>query len=448
MNNDSIKKLSEERGTKAKALVTLLNKQTLTAEERTQTETLKAEVNDLDDRHARAVEAIRISGAKPVELSKDERSTVDRFDLGKALRAAAGIEKFEGAEQELCQEGAKEAREGGISKFGGIMLPRALVRREDRSLLRSRESRVMSATGTTGTSLDQGGQTIASIPAGLMDAFFDAILFDKAGFTILEGLTGNLPLPRIVAGTASAFKAENAAADATSPLVSTPTLTPHRLASYADIGEQLLMQSTSNIQQVVRNLLLSQVAQTFQQAVLNGAGTGALIKGLLKISGIGAAYAGGAASNVTNANGAALVWDDFVNLETVVGSANVPLTDRMIYLTNFKVRGAGKKTKKGGVASADSTMIWAQQNEVNNYPAFVTSSIPSNLVKGTLTTGSALAYGHAPDGFVGFWSGLNLDLIRDATLATTGQYRLIGAVYGDFQLPRPESFSAIVDLAA
>jgi hypothetical protein len=167
---------------------------------------------------------------------------------------------------------------------------------------------------------------------------------------------------------------------------------------------------------------------------------------LLNVSGLGAAYAGGAATNGTNANGAALVWDDPVNLETVVGSANVPLTDRMVYLTNAKVRGAGKKTKKGGGSSADSTMIW--NGGFNEYPTFITNSVPSTLTKGTLTTGSALIYGHAPDAFVGFWSGLNLDLIRDATLATIGQYRLIGAVYGDFQLPRPEAFAAIKDLAA
>jgi HK97 family phage major capsid protein len=445
----NIKEIMEKRGAKFKELDALRTKSNRSADDNTRFDALALEIEGLDQEHSREVRALALSSSKPIETSAKEDRDLAQFDLGRALRGVAAQkfgrgEALVGIEAEMAQEGAKEAREGGMTDWSGIMLPRVVARRQDRSGVR--EGRAMSATGTTTTSLDQGGQTIASIPAGLMDAFFDAIVLEKAGFTILEGLTGNLPLPRIVAGTASAFKAENAAADATSPTVSTPTLTPHRLSTYTDIGEQLLMQSTSNIQAVVRNLLIAQVAQQFQQACINGAGSGVLIKGLLNVSGLGAAYAGGAATNGTNANGAALVWDDPVNLETVVGSANVPLTDRMVYLTNAKVRGAGKKTKKGGGSSADSTMIW--NGGFNEYPTFITNSVPSTLTKGTLTTGSALIYGHAPDAFVGFWSGLNLDLIRDATLATIGQYRLIGAVYGDFQLPRPEAFAAIKDLAA
>ena len=58
------------------------------------------------------------------------------------------------------------------------------------------------------------------------------------------------------------------------------------------------------------------------------------------------------------------MWDDFINPQTVVGAANVPITDAMVFLSNFKVRGAALKTKKGGSSGADSNRVWDGKSDL------------------------------------------------------------------------------------
>lgn len=455
MNAQKIKELNETRGAKYKELVALSQKDSLSADENSRFNALETEIRGIDESLTRGAKALSLASSAAPTVSAQEERDLNRFDLGKALRAMAGIngERLDGIEKELAQEGAREAMEAGVAAARGITLPRILVRRQDRSVINARESRAMTATGTTSTTGDQGGMTVATTPMGLLDAFYAKLVLQQAGATVMEGLRGNVNFPRYVKDTDTGAKGENASASALSPTTAMLSLYPHRYPAYVDISEQLLMQSSANIEAVVRNNVTAQLAAIVQKEMINGSGSSNAIAGLLGTSGIGAIYAGGAnTTSGTNANGAAQVFPDWVNLETAIANVDADIGS-LGYVTNPKVRGQAKQTRKGkstpsDTTATDSNMIWQNGNEVNGYAAYTTTSVPSNLTKGTSSTLSALIFGNWSDFYMGFWSGINLELLRDATIGIQGLYRLSASVYVDSGIVRPASFAAIKDINA
>lgn len=465
MTPKELNDLSVQRGVKAKELTALLTKKELTKEERGTMDTCRAAVADMDDRIQRGTEALALASSRPADLSPGEERDVADFDIGKVVRHMVNVFKgapstLDGVEAAVIKEGEEEARSAQVQGGGSITLPRLITRRQDRTARRAgrderRERRSLTATGTTSTTGDQGGMTVATTPMGLLDDFYNSLAMERAGITILEGLRGNLNLPRYLKPTNPGHKGENTAADAKSPTTAMLSLTPHRLPCYIDISEQLLLQSTVAIETVIRNNLSQQLSALIQDMWLNGSGGSNEPTGLLGTTGIGAVYAGGATSNGTNTAGSAQVYRDWTRLRTAVAKQNA-LLGRPGFLANSQTIGQAFETKRGLITPSDtnptdSRMIIddAELMRVAGFPIFETNSVPASLSKGA-SSGilSALIFGNWQDFYGAFWSGINLELVRDATLATQGLYRLVASVYYDGGVVRPKSFAACVDINA
>lgn len=435
-----LKQLNETVGALKKEIRTHLDsadRQKMTAEQRA----ADTRLADLENKFAAAAvdfdaefrQAARES-SQPVELTRSEQRTVDRFDYKALLthlhRSTKGSPStLSGAEAELVQEGEREAREAGI-QAGGIVLPRLLVRRG------GYEARDLTATGTTTVTGDQGGMTIATQKLGLLDDFFNASVMRSAGATVLEGLVGNLDIPRIVSGTAAAKKAENAAADEVSPTTLMLSLTPNRLPAYVDISERLLMQSSSAIEAVVRNNLTGQMLSTQEAAFFHGGGTNEAY-GIAGTSGIGS-VAGGT-------NGAAPTLDHILSLEEKVDAANA-LLGNLRYATNGQIRKKLKGTPV--VASTDSRMLLSDMKgaALNGYDPVFTNAISRTLTKGSASAVcSAIFFGNFADFYMAYWGGLSLEMVRDKTNAISGLYTLVASSYYSGGVARPASFAAMLD---
>lgn len=458
MNQNELKELHEQRSAKAKELVTLLDTKELTAEQRSKLTALRSEVSNMDDQLSRAVEAIKLASGRAPDLSKQERSDISKFDFGVLLRGMAATldgkpNTLSGIEAEMIQEGEKEAKEAQVSARG-IVLPRALVRQQDRRAIR--EGRSMTATGTTSTTGDQGGMTVATIPQGLLDDFYNALVMERAGITVLEGLRGNLNLPRYKKPTNPGHKSENASGDALSPTTAMLSLSPKRISCYIDMSEQLMMQASLAIETIVRGNLSTQLPALIQDSWINGTGANGQPSGILSSAyTLSTVYAGGATAAGTNANGSAQAYSDWTRLRTAVAKQNA-LIGRPGFLTNSQVVGQAFETKRGKANPSDSTttdsrMIIddAETMRVAGFPVFETNSVPASLSKGA-SSGilSANIFGNWQD-FVGaFWSGINLELLRDATIGVQGLYRLAASVYYDGGILRTESFAKCIDINA
>ena len=430
MNAQKIRELNEKRGAAYKDLVALSDKTSFTADEITRYNGLETEIRGIDEALVRNAKAMSLARPEPVLTSGEERD-VARFDIGAALRSLIANKALTGIERELVDEGQREARSAGISSGSGLTLPRLLVRRGG-------EARAaMSATGTTTVSLDQGGMTIATNKQGLLDDFYNSSILRVNGATVLEGLVGNLDIPRLLKATDPAKKTENASADSANPTTSMLSLVPKRLPAYVDIGEQLLNQSSSAIETVIRRNLTAQLSSIQEKAFFHGGGTSEA-NGIAGTSGIGSVVGG--------TNGLAPTWTQVVSLESKVDQANA-LLGVPRYFINGKTKAQLKTTLKNSATGTDSNYILSDMNVgiMNGYQYASTNAISSALTKGSASTCSAIFFGNPADYWIGYWGGLTLEILRDSSNAITGQYRLAAAVYYDGGVVRAQSFSAMLD---
>jgi len=371
-------------------------------------------------------QAARESGT-PLALTTAETRTVERFNLGRVVNhlhaSARGgvITALDGVEAELLQEGQREAHAAGIES-SGVMLPRALVRR-------GVESRDMTA-GTAG----EGGNTITTTKAGLLDDFFAASVLRAAGATVLENLVGNLDIPRLAAGTAPAGKAENANADEVSPTTAMLSMTPKRLPAYIDISERLLRQNPGVLEAVIRRHLSAQMASVQEAAFFHGAGS---------VNAAGIAGTVGIGSVAGGTDGLAPTQAHIIGLETAVDTANA-LLGNLRYISNGQIRGKLKQTLRNS-SGTDASYILTDAGMINGYSPLFTNAVSRTLTKGNQSLSSAIFFGNFADYYIGYWGGVSLEMIRDKPNAIAGLYTLVASAYYDGGVVRPKSFSAMLD---
>ena len=430
-----LKELQEKRGSLMKQVREILDfvgtqQRSLTPDEETKIRAMEVDIDGLTasiDAEVRQMQREGAARSTPV-LNAGEQRDVNTFDFNKVLNhlyrsAKGGATVIDGIEAEMIREGETEARSAGISA-GGILLPRLLVRRENRD---------MTAAGTTTTTGDQGGMTVQVEKRGLLDDFFNSSVMRLAGATVLEGLTGNLDLPRLIAGTAAAGKAETGTSDEVSPTTAMLQLTPKRLPAYIDISERLLLQSSVAIETILRGHLATQMGATQEAAFFHGTGTNEA-SGIAGASGIGSVVGG--------TNGLAPTLANLIALETAVDTTNA-LLGNLSYVSNGQIRGKLKGTPK--VASTDSRMLLDSDGLVNGYTPYFTNAVSRTLTKGTSSLASAIFFGNFADYVVGYWGGVSLEMVRDKTNAISGIYSLVASTYYDGGVVRPKSFAAQLD---
>lgn len=444
-----IKELNEKRGAKLKEASAIVNKareekRELTADESQKLTGYHSEVDNIDSTLAAELRQAKLEGEKAPVYSSGEQRDLDGFSLSKFLNQLAdgGARSLDGIEAEMAQEGGREARDCGVSSKG-VMLSAKVLRRSHLRLVAER--RDMTATGTTSTTLDQGGMTIATEKLGLLDHLFNRSVLVQAGATVLNNLQGNIDLPRLVAGTVAAKKAENAQGDEYTATTAKLSLSPKRLPTVMEVSNQLLRQSSVAIDGYLTNHLERMLRQVMDVALIHGGGTNEPT-GILGTTGIGAIYAGAAAADNTNADGSGLVWADIVNLEKEVAIDNADIGS-LGYLTNATQVGKAKKTVR--VSSTDSMFILDDRfgRQLNGYNYFVSNSVSSALTKGSGTGLSAWIFGNFADLVIAQWGGIEF-LVNPYTKDDYGLTRINAAVYYDGGVVRPVSFAAGDDFTA
>jgi HK97 family phage major capsid protein len=300
---------------------------------------------------------------------------------------------------------------------------RALVQR----LLGQRDLTVGSATA--------GGNLVATdlLSASFIDLLRARMVLAGLGATMLDGLTGNIAIPSQTSGASTYWVTEGTAVTESQAAFGQVTLTPKTVGMFTDYSRKTLLQTTPAIEQLVRADLANGIAVEIDRAGLAGSGSGAEPRGVINTAGIGA-VAGGT-------NGAAPTYANMVALEEAVAVANADVGS-MAYVTNPRMRAQLKLTQV--FSSTNGAPVWAG-NEVNGYGAVATTSMPSNLTKGTSSgVCSAIAYGNWSDLLIGMWSGL--DLILDPyALSTSGGRRIVALQDVDTAVRRAASFSAMLD---
>lgn len=237
----------------------------------------------------------------------------------------------------------------------------------------------------------------------IMDAIREQLVLSQAGATMLTGLVGDLKLP--IAGNITAYWGNELAeaVDGSQEVYSSNyTLSPKRLATYVDISNKLLEQTSQDINALIQRDIVRAVSSAIQEAALGGAN-----KTNSKPGGI--FFGAGAAVE--------LDYSHIVDLETSVATKN-SLSDTACYIMHPKAYGLCKVTPK---ATNTGLGMIADGDMVNGYKTLRTTGIYTKDESGTPTYG--VAFGDFSEMFIGQWGNITVK-VDPYTQATKGVTRL------------------------
>lgn len=272
-------------------------------------------------------------------------------------------------------------------------------------------------TSTTGTaSGDTGGFGIATT---LMAQSFIDILRNRATImqlgTVMGGLQGNIEIPKQVAAAQGYWVGEDGDATESNLDLGQISLSPKTVAAYSEITRKLMVQSSLDVEALVRADLAKALALTIDKAGYYGTGSANQPLGIANHTGI----------NAVNFAAVQPTFAELVEMETQVALDNADVAS-MAYVGNAAFRGYCKTALKfPGVAGT----ILEPGNTVNGYRAEVTNQIETGDV----------FMGNFSDLLVAMWGGLEL-LVDPYSNSKKGRLRVVVFQDVDFALRRTQSF--------
>lgn len=344
--------------------------------------------------------------------SSEQRKMQERFSIVKALREATpGGKGLSGLEKEVHEMGIAENRSGKVETPENTVLSIPV------SFTRATSQTVTEDSGS------YGGALVQNQAPRMVDPLRPRLVFEDLGATFLTGLSGgNIPL---VVGNdfAMQFLAETAAITPQKKTFAGPTLSPKRAGGAVDISNQLLMQSSLDVEAMVMNGLRNGFAELLHGACINGAG-GVAPTGLLSLVGVNA--------SVQAAAGAA-TWASVVELQALIEEDNAT-EEALGYLLHPKLKAALKQIKK----DAGSGRFLYEEGKIDGVNALSTSLVPVLDASGTAVY--PLIYGDFKQMTIGQWGALNI-MIDPYTASLSNSVRLVLNTYADMQIANPKAFA-------
>ena len=297
-----------------------------------------------------------------------------------------------------------EASEAAAQKLGrqsrGITIPQDVLRRDL----------------NVGTASAGGNLVATELDAGsFIELLRNASALDQAGATVLTGLTGNVAIPRQSGSGTAYWVAESGAPSESQQTIDQVSLTPKTVAAYVDYSRRLMLQSSIDVENMVRADLATVLALKIDLAGLYGTGSNSEPLGLKLTTGVG-----------TESFAAATpTFAEVVGLESDIATANA-LLGSPVYLMNAAMRG-GLKTK---AKDAGSGLFVMEGGEVNGYQGILSNQVESN----------DLWFGNFADLIIGYFSGLDL-MVDPYTNSTSGTVRVVAMQDVDIAVRHPQSFS-------
>ena len=383
------------------------------------------------------------------KMSVEDFRTKAMEQMAKAPKPSAEIGMSEGDQRQyslvralnaLCNPTDSRAREAAAFEFECSRAAADKQGKEARGLivpfdvLKGDQARTLTVGSATA-----GGNLVATdlLSGSFIDMLRNAMVINGLGVRYLSGLVGNIAIPKQTGGGTLYWVTEGNAPTEGDQAFGQVAMSPKTAAARTQISRKLLLQSSIDIENFVRQDLATTVGLGIQQAAINGSGASGQPRGILNTAGIGSVIGG--------ANGGAPDWESIVDLETEVSVANADV-GTLAYLTNAKVRGALKKTFIDGPGTAQR--VWQPgDTPLNGYRAAVTNAVPGNLTKGTGTDLSAIIFGNFADLIIGMWGGLDIQ-VDPYSAGNSGA--VIVRVFQDVDVAarHAESFAAMTDAIA
>lgn len=413
-----LKDIRENRAAKVanmRALVEAADKEnrSLSDDEQKQFDGFKAEVTDLEAQEQRAsylAEAERrMTGERVTENDGDFDAECRAFSLSKAIASQMQGNVGDGREREVSAELQRRAGR----PFQGIAVP-----------LQVFEQRV---TSTTTPSAGPGSNIIATDHRG--DLFIDrlraALRIRQLGATVLNGLTGDVDIPRLKESATAGWVAENTALTASDHQFGKVQMTPKHAGALTEFSRNMIQQSSPDVEQLVRNDFAAILAEAVDLAAIAGTGT-TQPQGII------------GHNDVQTGTIATPTWDEVLGVIEQIEVADAMATG---WLVSPKVVRTLRATVKDSNGAAGYLMN--EPGNLGGYNALSSTLVP---VDGTNDVGSAI-FGNWSDLLIGYWSAFDLLVNPYAETAySKGNVQVRAMLTCDVAVRHGESFVTVDDV--
>lgn len=428
-------KLHELREARAKKVAELraindtANGGELSAEQRQRFDAVETEVRSLDERitrETRLAEFERTAAATPLNDNQpgDFASVERRGSLQRAIAIASGMVPFDGVEKEIHDE--LERRSG--RKFEGVGVSSAVF------MVPAYEQRVV-VSGSTGAGLIPTEHR----PQDYIDALRANLVVGRLGATVLSGLQGNVSIPKNTAQRSGQWIAENAALTPVDGSFGSVTLAPKHVGALTEYSRNMLIQSSPDIEALLRADFAATLAVALDKAALVGGGSNepsGIIDRLTDASALG---------TLNEAS-----WEQVLQIIAGIEIANAA-TGRLGWAVSpnaVKKMRAKPKVVYGSpeVRDAGAGFVMDSPNDLAGYPAASTTSLPHGGSPGSV---GAAVFGDFASLLIGYWSGVDiLANPYESTAYSKGNVQVRGLLTADVAVRHLQSFAAAVDVPA
>jgi HK97 family phage major capsid protein/HK97 family phage prohead protease len=378
-----------------------------------QTVASKYNLQDLGDQYIKEERSVADFNAAVLKEWKPEAITpkADDADIGltpketRSWSVLRAIDYLANPGSQAKREAAAfeiEASEAAAQKLGrasrGITIPNEVFKRD-----------MQTQPDTAG-----GNLVSTELSSDFISLLTNASVLAQTGSKILTGLSGNISIPRIGSQQTSYWIGEGSNVTESDMSIEQINMSPKTIGAMTDVSRKLLIQSSLDVESLVRQHLANSVALEIDRAALYGTGSSGEPLGVHNVTGI-------ATENITNNDP---TFGEIVAMESDISVANA-LTGNLAYVTRANIAGAMKVKAKD---SGSGLFVW-DNGTVNGYPAYISNQIEAGDV--FFADWSSL--------IIGYWSGLDLQ-VDPYTGGASGNVRVRVLQDVDTAVAHPESF--------
>ena len=384
---------------------------------------------DMDIEDARSLYLARlgeqmnpVAGAvNPLGLSTKEGKS---YSILRAINACLTNDWSKaGFERECSREIAKRAGK----ETAGFFLP---VRD-----LQIENYRATYQAGTPAT----GGNLVETnlLSENFIDILRSKLVIRSLGAIVLSGLQGNVDIPGRASSSQLYWVGESQAGTQSEATFRHVPLRPKTAMAYSMMSRLMLLQSSLDMEQLIRNEFVKVMALGIDRVAIAGTGINNEPRGILNLAGIGTVPLG--------PNGGAPTYSSIIALMSEIEIDDADIGE-LNFLANPLAKSRLMLTPKQANGQEGNFILPEPGQSLIGYRLACTNQVPRNLTKGSGTNLSALIFGNFTDLVIGEWGSPEVLVNPYGSGFTSGDVAIRIMQTVDIAFRQVVSFAAITDM--
>lgn len=318
-----------------------------------------------------------ISNDKPLQVAPvvmTKRADDGQYNVSRAILGCIDAQ-YRGFEHEVSQDLARDHKKRGSNS---VVIPTQEVLGR----------RTLTAGNLSGniSSISDGSRLVPYVQR------FG--VYSNLGIQEFNGLSSDLKVPRETSSATASFLALDGSTDITegTPTMDSVTFSPTSLACFSQLSHKLLLQSSVNMDSVVRNLMARTIANKIDYAVISGSGSSNEPTGMDATTGIN-----------TETYTTAIAYGDLLNAMETLASDSIPMSNLSWIINPAEISSLASTDKGTDTGNFLLEMESEQDGRIGTilgFPVFVSEHV---------TSGQALLV-RGEHSALGFFGGLEVEV--------------------------------------